>query len=335
MMGSSGGDRVHCIVVAGKTGSFREFIENSLSPLSSDIAFLDTDSSFSGVLQTLEPDIILVPVLCGRKPGKEVSEAFRKAVQRIGYIPVVALIEEGCGLDEDALFEIGFDRCIFLPLSQAEFQMKIKSMLRLKMRLDRVRTSDRERMLRESRDRIREVYRDVILAVTQNKLRLILGEEELPFTEDMTLEKTLTVRSVDDLSEAKSFLETFLYEAGVCRSRVFDLVVSLSEAVSNVLKHAQTGTVRVYRTGSILQVWVQDNGLGIRFSDLPRSALQRGHSSKNSLGMGFCIMTELMDMVYLFTDSRGTLVILEADLSRDENNALERLSRLMGDVPAV
>ena len=53
---------------------------------------------------------------------------------------------------------------------------------------------------------------------------------------------------------------------------------------------------------------------GIESLILPRVTLQRGFSTKPSLGLGYSIMLEVADHILLRTGPRGTTVILIKDL---------------------
>lgn len=113
------------------------------------------------------------------------------------------------------------------------------------------------------------------------------------------------------------------------RDRIFDMVLCVSEASTNALKHAHGGTLDVFLVDGRAQVWVADQGSGIDFSLLPRSTLMKGWSSKTSLGYGYTILLELLDRVVLSTSRYGTVVVMEMALepqseSAESSNTLDR-----------
>ncbi|ASS91078.1 ATP-binding protein [Aeribacillus pallidus] len=63
-----------------------------------------------------------------------------------------------------------------------------------------------------------------------------------------------------------------------------------------------------------LKVIVEDKGNSIKLSELPKSILLEGYSSKRSFGHGFSIMLKMMDKISIYTSTEGTTIILEADL---------------------
>jgi len=64
------------------------------------------------------------------------------------------------------------------------------------------------------------------------------------------------------------------------------------------------------RNGSF-QVKVSDSGPGIDFHTLPKATLMPGFSTASTLGMGFTIMLQVCDRVFICTEPGSTSVILE------------------------
>lgn len=101
--------------------------------------------------------------------------------------------------------------------------------------------------------------------------------------------------------------------------RIFEIQVSVEEALTNSVKHAGGGRLE-FRTDDVLQVEVADSGSGIDFSMLPRPVLMLGFSTKGTLGFGFNIMLEFTDHLYLTTGPSGTTIILEYNLRQIEQS---------------
>jgi anti-sigma regulatory factor (Ser/Thr protein kinase) len=60
---------------------------------------------------------------------------------------------------------------------------------------------------------------------------------------------------------------------------------------------------------------VADEGPGIEALSIPDVALTRGYSTAVSLGMGYKLMIEIADKVYLATGQGGTTVAVEVSLA--------------------
>ena len=51
--------------------------------------------------------------------------------------------------------------------------------------------------------------------------------------------------------------------------------------------------------------------LGIALDDLPGATLQAGWSTRRTMGLGFTLINETADRVYLHTGAEGTTLIIE------------------------
>jgi PAS domain S-box-containing protein len=88
-------------------------------------------------------------------------------------------------------------------------------------------------------------------------------------------------------------------------------MAAVSEALTNSLRHAGSGTCLVHKSRGCAQIVVADQGPGIDFSALPKATLLSGYSTRRTLGMGFTIMLGLCDRVLLTTSPGGTTIALE------------------------
>ncbi|TDA65539.1 MAG: ATP-binding protein [Clostridia bacterium] len=113
--------------------------------------------------------------------------------------------------------------------------------------------------------------------------------------------------SVQELARAvlAGLLETFPLR------RRHGILVCLSEALTNVVKHAQNGKWAALQVPSGLRLAVEDTGPGIKLAELPKATLMQHYSTKKSLGSGFTLMLYYSDRIYLATGQGGTSLILE------------------------
>ena len=93
-----------------------------------------------------------------------------------------------------------------------------------------------------------------------------------------------------------------------------DMVTAVGEASMNAVVHAGGGMGRVCasRSGTV-QVWVQDQGLGIAVEHLPRATLEKGYTTAGTLGHGMKMMLQTADRLWLLTGPAGTTIVLEQD----------------------
>jgi len=94
------------------------------------------------------------------------------------------------------------------------------------------------------------------------------------------------------------------------------LMSAASECAMNAITHGTGATARILSTpdGSLLQVWVADQGHGIDMTELPKATLMKGYSGiggAGGFGHGFFLMLAYVDTIHLLTGPEGTTVVLE------------------------
>ncbi|TVY08076.1 ATP-binding protein [Paenibacillus cremeus] len=153
------------------------------------------------------------------------------------------------------------------------------------------------------------VYRDVLHAVTQKKFLLIREGEVSSFRQgDIICEAIIKERS--DIPRARDLAKLSLLELGVSASSIMSHLLLISEAITNVLKHANEGKLTIVDAKTSLHVLVEDTGPGFPLKILPYTTLMAGYSTKKSLGQGFTLMMKMAEQVLLSTSSRGSTLIL-------------------------
>lgn len=170
-----------------------------------------------------------------------------------------------------------------------------------------------EQERRETAYREQRFLRDVLASVTEGKLRLCASESDFPAPGD-TQSEPVDLTPAAGLYALRRLAEGAAETAGHSPLRRHDLVTAASEAGMNAIVHAGGGTGHVSLTArGTVQVRVEDHGTGITLENLPRAALERGFSTKETLGHGLKMMLETADRVFLLTGPTGTTLILEQD----------------------
>lgn len=157
----------------------------------------------------------------------------------------------------------------------------------------------------------KQFYRDVICAVTNGKFELV-EKEQIPSSGRHVEEFPVT--NGPQFKHARQAIERAATAAGLPEDRTGDLVLAAAEALGNVLKHASDGCCQVRVSSEAVWVRISDRGTGIASHFLPAAILKPGFSTKVSLGMGYKMMLELVDRVWLATSESGTVVQLEQRL---------------------
>lgn len=166
----------------------------------------------------------------------------------------------------------------------------------------------------------REFSRRTIEAATDGKL-LIREQDEIMQLAGPSL-MSWTITRAEDLEEVRHAVAEAARTAGMDEERIFDFILCISEATTNAVKHAGSGTLSLHKTDDTLLAVVVDHGPGIQAINLPEVALKRSYSTAVSLGMGYKAMISLADIVYLATGPAGTTVAIAMSLHKPEQPPL-------------
>jgi anti-sigma regulatory factor (Ser/Thr protein kinase) len=185
---------------------------------------------------------------------------------------------------------------------------------------------------RKERERVeairRDIHREVLYAVTNGKVCLCDRKEierEWPaHHNDLPISREHHIR---DVREA---VKRVGRECGMSSDRTADLGLCASEAATNALLHGSGGSATVEWREGCVRVRVSDQGRGISPDDLPRATLLKGWSSRASMGLGFTVINETADRVYLYTGPDGTVVIVEMAIE-EPANFLTELNPMLWD----
>lgn len=170
-----------------------------------------------------------------------------------------------------------------------------------------------EEALKNKDAQIRKTYVDVFSAVTGGRL-IIMTEEELNEVLGEPVSDKIEIPSYEALSEARHIIKNTVNFNFPTIDRVDDIITAVNEALTNAVKHAGNGSLRIFESKKTAQIMISDNGPGIDFSILPKATLLSGFSTKQSLGMGFSIMLEYSDRLLLSTKPGQTIIVLEVNI---------------------
>jgi anti-sigma regulatory factor (Ser/Thr protein kinase) len=186
--------------------------------------------------------------------------------------------------------------------------------------------------LTESEEQRRVFNRDVLLAVTGGKLRLIEPDElPPPDLQPGILVMTLALHMPSDATSLRHEVRKIAAEVGMEAGRAADLSTGVTEAATNAIKHGGGGKAWVWNDNGTIRVEIQDHGSGIAPAQLARATLEAGYSTRVSLGMGFHMMLQTADTLALCTSDRGTTILLQVSSrprTTDQESLLARYAGL-------
>jgi len=183
--------------------------------------------------------------------------------------------------------------------------------------LERMMTAE----VQQAHDQQLRFFQEITRLATGNRLRLV-EPHEIP----SPVGGPYPIQELQDGSRFRQAAASIAAGARMERSRQDDLTLAVGEAVSNVLKHAGAGVAHAWHEDDVVYAFIADTGRGITLENLPR-ALTPGWSSEPSLGMGFTLMLEMSDVIWLSTGPYGTTVCIEKYVSPRTDPLLETLLR--------
>jgi len=151
-------------------------------------------------------------------------------------------------------------------------------------------------------------YREVIRAATRGKLHLV-DADEIPVEGELILDESID--GAESYRSVRRRLREAAREMGMSPEAASDIEIAAGEAMVNASKHGVDGRCAVYVAPGRVIARISDRGKGIRAEDIPATVLLPGFSTKLSFGMGYTLMLELADRVWLATGPDGTVVQVE------------------------
>lgn len=151
-------------------------------------------------------------------------------------------------------------------------------------------------------------YRETILSVTEGKLDIC--EDACVSDYVAQAEMKMDVKVASEVADARHAAEAYCRERGLIDEQLELFMLGVGEAVTNAIKHAKDACVYAGTRNGSVWVAVTDKGSGIGSLVLPKAILRRGFSTKPSLGIGYSIMLDVSDNIYLSTGQEGTTVVL-------------------------
>ncbi|MCQ4086199.1 HD domain-containing phosphohydrolase [Saccharibacillus sp. JS10] len=153
-------------------------------------------------------------------------------------------------------------------------------------------------------------YQGIMSALSEGKVSLCLTPQEL-LARLGQLSESMVISERSDISRSRDLAASYISHHEP--KRIMQVKLAVSEAATNLLKHALGGEVSIFTQEDALQILICDEGSGISLHELPKTFVVSGYSSKRSLGRGFGVMYASADRMFLYTNSSGTKILLEFD----------------------
>ena len=181
------------------------------------------------------------------------------------------------------------------------------------------RRADEERRIQLERQlevQKRQFYRETIQSATEGKLDICETEDVQRFIADSSV--SFEVDDVALASHARSQIERFCRDRGLQGEDLYAFIIGVGEAITNALRHASAGKVYAGEADGCVFICITDKGCGIESLLIPRATLQRGFSTKPSMGLGYTLMLSVSDKILLSTGDDGTSIVLLKSIVPEE-----------------
>jgi len=169
-------------------------------------------------------------------------------------------------------------------------------------------------------DKLSNVFEDVLDAVTRGRLVISDDWDITRLSSEGEKLGQAVVKEPGDVRMVRQAVKDCL-KYRVPDPEINKFLLCISEVATNMVKHASGGMLAWYlcNDGKI-RVIAEDSGPGLSLRDLPKATLVKGVKDNKALGLGFTLLMELMNKIYLKTGEHGTTVILEQKLDYSTGN---------------
>lgn len=162
--------------------------------------------------------------------------------------------------------------------------------------------------------RLLKVYSDVISSVTQGKFNLITPYRAKIFSSKGELLDKISLQNPQDVNRARELVSQVLEDQHYRVNNVMHLQLCVSEAATNVLKHAGSGGLEIRKMDDFLRIVIWDKGQGMDYDKLPHMIFLQGFSTKISMGVGISLIYKFAHKIYLTTSENGTSLLMDFQL---------------------
>lgn len=308
------------ILIADDQKLARQALQGTLARGDYKVLQADTGHAVVELMAAHKPDLLVLDINMPGPSGLDLCRQIKRdpATQ---FVPIIIVTAADDIRSRIRAFEMGADDLLPKPVIAEELLARVGALLRLssliknQIALERSRAELEKKLeltrLREEQQAIRtRFYRDVLFAATGGRLVVLDAVEMNQELEGWSDFQSLTLSDGASVGAARRLTEQVALQGGLPEEAIHDLVLSVSEAATNALKHGNQGLLRVGLQEEEVWVLVEDDGPGLRPELLPQATLQKGFSTAISMGMGFPLMLELLDHVKIASNDEGTRVLL-------------------------
>ncbi|MCE5314822.1 MAG: response regulator [Armatimonadota bacterium] len=291
--------------------------ELSRSGFDVDFVRVDTRDAMLAALDAHEWDVVISDYILPEFSGLEALALLKEKEIDLPFIVVSGKISDDTAVEamkagaHDYILKGNLARLV--PAIEREIREARARQEYLRTQAELCQQREQELHIRlEAEEAKRLFYQRTIFAVTDGKLSLVSSDE---IEAMMSCGEELPLASPDDLAALRGRVAEMAEEASMPEDRIDCLVTAVGEAATNAIKHADGGKACVWVNDEFVRVGIMDHGSGMDALLLPNATLKAGFSTKPSMGLGYSVILNSVDRVFLATDEHGTCVVMEQGIA--------------------
>lgn len=295
-------NRSSILIVDDDPSNF-EVVETFLSSRKYDLHYVASGKEAIALLDTYQPDLILLDVMMPGIDGREVCRQI-KGMPKWQAVPIVMVTALNSKSDLADCLDAGADDFISKPINAIELRARVQSMLRIKQQYDNI-------------DTLSQIQKNTIniLQSTLNEARKFLIYLELELSVNPLL-KSDSAGTLFSSATVAAVLRTLAQNFNRRQDLVFELAeaevaipapylsIILQELVDNALKFSPPNTtIKVYSQveGEKLNLFVHDSGSGMTQEQIAQintfRPFEPSVSAQQRVAIGLKIVKKIVELV--------------------------------------
>lgn len=312
------------IILGGGDSVYGVYLEGLLSSDGYEVVSVSRGTEVLAIAERQPVSMFVLSNLLADMEAFSLVKKLRETVEGT-RIPVMVLLS----MPDSALavqhYKAGADAVLVKPVRCREFLATIRAMFRyrdswkdkaaqeLKALSKRLYEQLDERQANMEDQIKRGLYKEIIYSITRGHLLMLANDEFARYSEVVCkYTDSVELDCPRAVSRARMLVSKCARDWGFSEDVCDDLMLCVSEAGTNAVKHGGGGTMNIGFTeeNGNLYICTQDHGPGINEAFLVDALFCAGASAKKSFGFGFSIIMDLVDSVVMTTSTNGTGVLL-------------------------
>lgn len=171
----------------------------------------------------------------------------------------------------------------------------------------------------KEKDEFHYIYSNLIKELSGGKLRLATPQEMKIYLTDGLILDTLEIEKEEDIVEILEAIQKFA--VSIEESRFQQIKKALTEAITNVVIHAEKGQLTIKKKDNKLRFVISDKGPGMSLMKIPHNIFVNANVSEIP-DKGFSLLYKNADNIIFTSSKEGTIIILDFNFTDNSEQEL-------------